>query len=475
LERGNAVGVESGSIDVGILGEGGQFRGTGIESETTAINIAQADLTRRSGTSLDGIKEIFMMGELRNDALAGGGNSENRNGMRQEQRTNSKVNFTAVGIDSNPEVVATRDQLAVVDNDGIGSVESAIDGAISERRDSSIRVVSVARTVAMIAIVVEVKQILSARVSQKSVKRVVSTRSCSVGEDLELEVAVNVKASRNIDMVDLDISVVGRGEINEVGRLVESQGDIAESDQASIEIPDSIGWGTDGVKVDTLNGRASISIAVGISDGVKVLIKNSRTTRDCRQLNIEQSKFKILASEIKAVEFEHFGGRTISVTSGENEAGNVLNGVINTVVLDLVGEIRSEARGVTIESLNNDFLKRTQIRRQGVKFTVDSAVTPAVVCERATGEGPGEVSVEIGGKRVRVTIVKLSPLNGHREIGVLGVFGESAERFNIIDVILRIPNVTNSVTLEGVTIESVVSNQVVIPEVIVDGFARGFA
>jgi hypothetical protein len=135
---------ESGSVDVGVVRNVGKLVGQEIETQMTSQHIAETNLTGGVGTSLDGVEEEFVVGILRKDGLRSGGHREDGDGMRREQRTNSKVDFTAVGINLDPEVVAASLKTAVVDDDGIFSILGSVDGTSRKRDDVGATGVTVA-------------------------------------------------------------------------------------------------------------------------------------------------------------------------------------------------------------------------------------------------------------------------------------------------------------------------------------------
>jgi ATP-dependent RNA circularization protein (DNA/RNA ligase family) len=66
-------------------------------------------------------------------------------------------------------------------------------------------------------------------------------------------------------------------------------------------------------------------------------------------------------------------------------------------------------------------------------------------------------------------------LDGDSVVGILGKVGKRIEWLDIIDVVLGFPNITNRVALEGITIDRIVGDKVVVPERIFDGLARRVA
>lgn len=63
-------------------------------------------------------------------------------------------------------------------------------------------------------------------------------------------------------------------------------------------------------------------------------------------------------------------------------------------------------------------------------------------------------------------------LDGHCVVGILEIVVKGAKWFNIIDVILSFPNIADRITLEGIAIDRVMGNEVVVPEGVFDGLAR---
>lgn len=128
LERRDASRIKAWTVDVGVDGEAWELVGEGIEGKMTSSDITQTDLTG-SITSLDGIEEILVEGELGNDALRRCGDGEHSDCVRQQERTNSKVDLVAVGGNLNPEIVSTSNQAAVVDNNGVFGINRTIDSS----------------------------------------------------------------------------------------------------------------------------------------------------------------------------------------------------------------------------------------------------------------------------------------------------------------------------------------------------------
>lgn len=63
-------------------------------------------------------------------------------------------------------------------------------------------------------------------------------------------------------------------------------------------------------------------------------------------------------------------------------------------------------------------------------------------------------------------------LNGDSIVDILIVIGKRIKWFDIVDVVFSFPNITNRVALEGITIDRIVGNKVVVPERVFDGLAR---
>lgn len=282
----------------------------------TTKDVAQADLTR-VGTGLDRVEDIFVEGELRNERLrASGDGRDNSDLMVQEKRANSKVNFIARrGLD--PEVVAGGVKLAMVDDNSVLSIDSTVNGTSGKRRNASGRGITIAGDAITICVsitkMIEIEDALV--ISQKSVELEITTIIGGIGENLKLQITINAKARRNIDKVDLVVEIVTRWERDEVGGLVEGELEAGNSDETSVESPDSTSLSTDGVKVDAVLNGTRIGLAAGVSEVVKILIQIGITIK----IHIKEGELEVLTAEIKAVELEFFGRRTVFITSGDDE------------------------------------------------------------------------------------------------------------------------------------------------------------
>lgn len=126
--------------------------------------------------------------------------------------------------------------------------------------------------------------------------------------------------------------------------------------------------------------------------------------------------------------------------------------------------------------VDDEFIERTDgWFGEGINFVRIASVTPAICSQRATNKRPLKCSVECVRRRDGVKTVEDDLLNSDGVVGILAEVCERIERFDIINVIFSGPNITDRVALEGVTVNRVMGDVVDIPEVVLNGLARGTA
>lgn len=173
------------------------------------------------------------------------------------------------------------------------------------------------------------------------------------------------------------VAIVGAGERDEIGRLVEGKLEAGDGDETSVKGPDSTSLSTDGVKVDAVLDCARIVRTISVSEGIKVLVEISIAF----EIDIKESKLKVLTTEIKTVDLEFFGRRTVQITSvRENERSDILDGEIDALVLELILKVRSEARIiVVVVGVDGEMSEGADVVVESVGFVcVAGTIIPAI-------------------------------------------------------------------------------------------------